>query len=184
MPRRYHPPPPEAQRPAIFVAAGSQEDQLKEVILTPEGFEKLKDEIEYLSVDRRRDIADRIRTAREFGDIAENAEYDAAKNEQAHLEARIAMLEERLANSRVVTKKEIKSGEVSIGTKVRLRDVKAGKTVEYHIVGSAEADPSANKLSNESPVGKAIMGRKKGETVEVAAPRGKMTFKIMDIKAA
>jgi transcription elongation factor GreA len=184
MPRRYHPPPPEAQRPAIFVAVGSQEDQLKEVILTPEGFEKLKDEIEYLSVDRRRDIADRIRIAREFGDIAENAEYDAAKNEQAHLEARIAMLEERLANSRVVTKKEIKSGEVSIGTKVRLRDVKAGKTVEYHIVGSAEADPSANKLSNESPVGKAIMGRKKGETVEVAAPRGKMTFKIMDIKAA
>jgi transcription elongation factor GreA len=171
--------------PAAFVAAGSlQEDELKEVILTPEGFEKLKEEIEYLSVDRRRDIADRIRVAREFGDIAENAEYDAAKNEQAHLEARIAMLEERLANARVVTKKEIKSGEVSIGTKVRLRDVKANKTVEYHIVGSAEADPSANKLSNESPVGKAIMGRKKGETVEVAAPRGKMTFKIMDIKAA
>jgi len=153
-------------------------------MLTPEGFEKLKDEIEYLSNDRRRDIADRIRTAREFGDIAENAEYDAAKNEQAHLEARIAMLEERLKNSRVVTKKEIKSGEVSIGTKVRLRDVKANKTVEYHIVGSAEADPSANKLSNESPVGKAIMGRKKGEIVEVAAPRGKMKFKIMDIKAA
>jgi transcription elongation factor GreA len=161
-----------------------QEGQLKEVILTPEGFEKLKAEIEYLSVDRRRDIADRIRIARDFGDIAENAEYDAAKNEQAHLEARIAMLEERLKNSRVVTKKEIKSGEVSIGTKVRLRDVKANKTVEYHIVGSAEADPSANKLSNESPVGKAIMGRKKGETVEVAAPRGKLKFKIMDIKAA
>ena len=157
---------------------------MKEVILTPEGFEKLKAEIEYLSVDRRRDIADRIRTAREFGDIAENAEYDAAKNEQAHLEARIAMLEERLKNARVVTKKEIKSGEVSIGTKVRLRDVKAGKTVEYHIVGSAEADPSANKLSNESPVGKAIIGRKKGEVVEVAAPRGALKFKILDIKAA
>jgi len=168
----------------FFAAGVFQEDQLKEVILTPEGFEKLKAEIEYLSVDRRRDIADRIRTAREFGDIAENAEYDAAKNEQAHLEARIAMLEERLKNARVVTKKEIKSGEVSIGTKVRLRDVKANKTVEYHIVGSAEADPAANKLSNESPVGKAIMGRKKGETVEVAAPRGKMKFKIMDIKAA
>jgi transcription elongation factor GreA len=161
-----------------------QEDQLKEVILTPEGFEKLKDEIEYLSVDRRREIADRIRVAREFGDIAENAEYDAAKNEQAHLEARIAMLEERLANARVVTKKEIKSGEVSIGTKVRLRDVKAGKTVEYHIVGSAEADPSANKLSNESPVGKAIIGHKKGETVEVTAPRGTLKFKILEIKAA
>jgi transcription elongation factor GreA len=157
---------------------------LKEVILTPEGFEKLTEEIEYLSTERRREVADRIRIAREFGDIAENAEYDTAKNEQAHLEARIALLEERLANARVVTKKEIKSGEVSVGTKVRLRDVKANKTVEYHIVGSAEADPAANKLSNESPVGKAIMGRKKGDTVEVAAPRGKLTFKIMDIKAA
>ncbi len=157
---------------------------MKEVILTPEGHEKLKEEIEYLSIDRRREVAERIRIAREFGDIAENAEYDAAKNEQAHLEARIAVLEERLAHARVVTKKEIKSGEVSVGTKVRLRDVKANKTVEYHIVGSAEADPAANKLSNESPVGKAIMGRKKGETVEVAAPRGKLTFKIMDIKAA
>ena len=171
-------------RPPFLLPRGLPGGQLKEVILTPEGFEKLKDEIEYLSNDRRREIADRIREAREFGDIAENAEYDSAKNEQAHLEARIAMLEERLKNARVVTKKEIKSGEVSIGTKVRLRDVKAGKTVEYHIVGSAEADPASNKLSNESPVGRAIMGRKKGETVEVAAPRGKMTFKIMDIKAA
>ena len=157
---------------------------MKEVILTPEGFKKLKEEIEYLSTARRREVAERIGIAREFGDIAENAEYDTAKNEQAHLEARIAMLEERLSNARVVTKKEIKSGEVSIGTKVRLRDVKANKTVEYHIVGSAEANPAENKLSNESPVGKAIMGRKKGETVQVAAPRGTPTFKIMDIKAA
>jgi transcription elongation factor GreA len=157
---------------------------VKEVILTPEGFEKLKDEIQYLSNDRRREVAERIRVAREFGDIAENAEYDTAKTEQGYLEARIALLEERLANSRVVTKKEIKSGEVSIGTKVRLRDVGANKTIEYYIVGSAEADPAENKLSNESPVGKAIMGRKKGDTVEVAAPRGKLKFKIMDIKAA
>src|SRR4051794_12438763 len=161
-----------------------QEDTVKEVILTPEGYKKLQHEIEELSTVRRREIAERIRVAREFGDIAENAEYDSAKNNQAHLEARIATLEERLANARVVTKKEIKSGEVSIGTKVRLRDVKANKTIEYHIVGSAEANPAENKLSNESPVGKAIMGRKKGETVEVAAPRGKLKFKIMDIKAA
>jgi transcription elongation factor GreA len=185
-PRQAVPSAPAGGLPAAgrFLAWGLQEDQLKEVILTAEGFEKLKEEIEYLSNDRRRDIADRIRVAREFGDIAENAEYDAAKNEQAHLEARIALLEERLANARVVTKKEIKTGEVSVGTKVRLRDVKANKTVEYHIVGSAEANPAENKLSNESPVGKAIMGRKKGETVEVAAPRGKLKFKIMDIKAA
>ena len=157
---------------------------MKEVILTPEGFKKLQREIDLLRGEKRREVAERIRVAREFGDIAENAEYDTAKNDQAHLEARIAMLEERLKNARVVTKKEIKSGEVSIGTKVRLRDVKANKTVEYHIVGSAEANPAEHKLSNESPVGKAIMGRKKGEVVEVAAPRGKLKFKIMDIKAA
>ena len=157
---------------------------MKEVILTPEGFKKLKEEIEELSTVRRREIAERIRVAREFGDIAENAEYDTAKNNQAHLEARIAMLEERLKNARVVTRKEIKSGEVSIGTKVRLRDVKANKTVEYHIVGSAEANPAEHKLSNESPVGKAIIGRKKGEVVEVAAPRGSLKFKILEIKAA
>ena len=157
---------------------------LKEVILTPEWFKKLQQEIDHLRGEKRREVAERIRVAREFGDIAENAEYDDAKNEQAMLEHKIAQLEERLLSARVITKKEIKSGEVSVGTKVRLRDVKAGKTVEYHIVGSAEADPAENKLSNESPVGKAIMGRKKGETVEVSAPRGTIKFKIMDIKAA
>ena len=157
---------------------------MKEVILTPEGYEKLKQEIEYLSTEKRREVADRIRIAREFGDIAENAEYDDAKNEQAMLEARIAKLEERLAAARVIEKKEIAKDVVSVGAKVRLRDVDAKQTVEYHIVGSAEANPSENKLSNESPVGKAILGHKKGETVEVAAPRGKMKFKILEIKAA
>src|SRR5215831_2299773 len=163
---------------------GVQEAQLKEVILTSEGYEKLKQEIDYLSNDKRREVAERIRIAREFGDIAENAEYDDAKNEQAHLEARIARLEERLRDARVIQKKEIKSGEVSIGTKVRLRDIDANQTIEYHIVGSAEADPTEGKLSNESPVGKAIMGRKKGEVVEVSAPRGALKYKILDIKAA
>jgi transcription elongation factor GreA len=157
---------------------------LKEVILTAEGHKKLQREIAYLSNEKRREVAERIRIAREFGDIAENAEYDDAKNEQAHLEARIAMLEERLKNARVVTKREIKSGEVSIGTKVRLRDIDAKETIEYQIVGSAEADPGELKLSNESPVGKAIMGRKKGEVVEVSAPRGTLKYKILEIKAA
>ena len=161
---------------------------MKEVILTPEGHRKLQEEIEYLSTTRRQEIAERIRIAREFGDIAENAEYDSAKNDQAHLEARIAMLEERLANARVVTKKEItaaqKSGEVSVGTKVKLKDMSSNKTFEYHIVGSAEADPAELKLSNESPVGKAIMGHKKGDVVEVSAPRGALKFKIMEVKAA
>jgi transcription elongation factor GreA len=157
---------------------------LKDVILTQEGFKKLTQEIEFLSTEKRREVADRIRVAREFGDIAENAEYDDAKNEQALLEHRIATLEERLRNARVIEKKDIAKDVVSVGSKVRLRDLDAKQTVEYRIVGSAEADPAENKLSNESPVGKAIMGRKKGDTVEVAAPRGKLKFKIMDIKAA
>jgi transcription elongation factor GreA len=157
---------------------------VKEVILTSEGYEKLKQEIEYLSTDKRAEVAERIRIAREFGDIAENAEYDDAKNEQAMLEHRIAMLEERMRDARVIEKSEITSDVVSIGTHVRLKDVDANETVEYHIVGSAEANPAENKLSNESPVGKAIIGKKKGETVEVAAPRGTLKFKILDIKAA
>jgi transcription elongation factor GreA len=157
---------------------------LKDVILTPDGYEALRQELDMLRTDRRREIAERIRVAREFGDIAENAEYDDAKNEQAMLEHKIAQLEERLANARVIDTREVDTSVVSVGSVVRLRDVDAKETVEYHIVGSAEANPAERKLSNESPVGKAIMGRKKGETVEVAAPRGKLKFKIMDIKAA
>ena len=161
---------------------------MKEVILTPDGYKKLQAEIENLSTVRRREVAERIRIAREFGDIAENAEYDSAKNDQAHLEARIATLEERLGNARVVTKKEItaaqRSGEVSVGTKVKLKDMASNKSFEYHIVGSAEADPAEMKLSNESPVGKAIIGHKKGDVVEVSAPRGTLKYKIMEIKAA
>ena len=157
---------------------------MKEVILTPEGFKKLKAEIEYLSSAKRREVADRIRIAREFGDIAENAEYDDAKNEQALLEHRIAILEERLRAARVIEKKEISKDVVSIGSHVKLRDMDAKQTIEYHIVGSAEANPAEYKLSNESPVGKAIIGKKKGEVVEVTAPRGSLKFKIMEIKAA
>ena len=157
---------------------------MKEVILTPEGYEKLKHEIEQLSTVKRREVAERIKHAREFGDIAENSEYDDAKNEQAMLEQRIALLEERLRNARVIDAGDISADVVGVGVRVRLRDLDANETIEYHIVGSAEANPAEHKLSNESPVGKAIIGRKKGETVEVAAPRGSLKFKIMDIKAA
>jgi transcription elongation factor GreA len=169
---------------AAFAYSGALEESVKEVILTAEGHNKLKEEIEYLSTVKRREVAERIKQAREFGDITENSEYDDAKNEQAMLEHRIATLEERLTSARVVTKKEIPTGVVAVGTKVRLRDIDANETIEYHIVGSAEANPAEHKLSNESPVGKAIMGHKKGETVEVAAPRGSLKFKIMEIKAA
>jgi transcription elongation factor GreA len=157
---------------------------LKEVILTPEGHEKLKQEIEYLSTTKRREVADRIRTARDFGDITENAEYDDAKNEQAMLEHKIAQLEDRLAHARVIESGEVDTSVVSVGARVRLRDVDANQTVEYTIVGSAEANPAEQKLSNESPVGRAIIGKKKGETVEVSAPRGSLKYKILDIKAA
>ena len=157
---------------------------MKEVILTPEGYTKLHEEIELLSSVKRREVAERIKHAREFGDITENSEYDDAKNEQAMLEHRIALLEERLANARVIEVDEISSDVVGIGTRVRLRDMDAKETIEYTIVGSAEANPAEHRLSNESPVGKAILGKKKGEVVEVAAPRGSLKFKIMDIKAA
>jgi transcription elongation factor GreA len=157
---------------------------VKEVILTPEGHEKLKEEIEYLSTVKRREVAERIKQAREFGDIAENSEYDDAKNEQAMLEHRIATLEERLKDARVIDAGDVTTDVVSVGTIVRLRDVDAKETIEYTIVGSAEADPAEYRLSNESPVGRAILGRKKGETVEVTAPRGSLKYKIMDIKAA
>ena len=157
---------------------------MKDVLLTKEGYENLKNEIEYLSTEKRREVAERIKIAREFGDITENAEYDDAKNEQAMLEARIAKLEERIAAARVIEKKEIAKDVVSVGAKVRLRDVDAKQTVEYHIVGSAEANPAEFKLSNESPVGRAIIGHKKGETVEVTTPRGSMKYKILEIKAA
>jgi transcription elongation factor GreA len=157
---------------------------VKEVILTAEGYEKLKQEIEYLSTEKRREVADRIRIAREFGDIAENAEYDDAKNEQAMLEHRIATLEERLLAARVIDAGDVSKDVVSIGSRVRLRDVDAKETIEYHIVGSAEANPTEYRLSNESPVGRAIMGHKKGDTVEVATPRGSLKYKILEIKAA
>ena len=157
---------------------------MNEVILTREGYEKLKAEIEHLSTTKRREIAERIKTAREFGDIAENSEYDDAKNEQMMLEHRLAQLEDRLRAARVIEQADVTADAVSIGSRVKLKDMDANETVEYHIVGSAEANPAEHKLSNESPVGKAIIGRKKGETVEVAAPRGSLKFKILDIKAA
>ena len=162
----------------------TERKRLKEVILTAEGYKKLHQEIDLLRGEKRREVAERIRIARELGDIAANAEYDDAKNEQAMLEHKIAQLEERVLSARVITKKEILKDAVSVGAHVRLRDMQANKTFEYHIVGSAEANPAENKLSNESPVGKAIIGHKKGDVVEVSAPRGSLKFKILEIKAA
>ena len=145
----------------------------KDVILTPEGLEKLKQEIEYLSTTKRREVAERIKEAREFGDISENSEYDDAKNEQAMLEARIATLEDKLRSASVINPSELSPDLVRVGSVVHVKDGGSGKALTYTIVGSTEADPSANKLSNESPVGKALVGRKKGDTAKVTLPNGK-----------
>ena len=145
---------------------------MKEVILTPEGFKKLQQEIDHLRGEKRREVAERIRVAREFGDIAENAEYDDAKNEQAMLEKQISDLEEKLRSAKVIDKKEVTGETVTVGTTVHVKDQKSDKSVKYHIVGSAEADPAEAKLSNESPVGKALLGRKRNEVVSVPLPRG------------
>ena len=144
----------------------------KEIVLTPEGLEELKAKIQHLQTARRREVAERIKEAREFGDIAENSEYDDAKNEQAMLEKQIADLEEKLRSATVIDEKEISTDAVSVGTIVHVKDQKTDKSVKYRIVGSAEANPAENKLSNESPVGKALIGHKRGEIVSVPVPRG------------
>ncbi|MDQ4071869.1 MAG: transcription elongation factor GreA [Actinomycetota bacterium] len=144
----------------------------QDLMLTPEGLEELKSKIEHLSTDRRREVADRIRDAREFGDISENSEYDDAKNEQAMLEKQIAELEEKLRSARVIDEDQVATDRVSVGTTVHVKDQKTDKSAKYKLVGSAEADPSKGRLSNESPVGKALIGRKRNEVVSVPVPRG------------
>jgi transcription elongation factor GreA len=155
----------------------------KDVILTPDGLERLKTELEELQGPKRREVAARIKEAREFGDIMENSEYDDAKNEQAMLEAKIAQLEEKLRSASVIDAKDLGTDEVRVGSTVHVKDEKTGKSVKYALVGSAVANPAENKLSNESPVGKALLGHKRGETVEVAVPRGpKRKLKITKIE--
>ena len=144
----------------------------KDVILTPEGLANLKAELDHLSTTRRREVAARIKEAREFGDIAENSEYDDAKNEQAMLEAKIAQLEERIRAATVVNPEDLSNDVVQIGSVVHVKDEKSGKSQKFTIVGSAEANPAESKLSNESPVGRALLGHKRNETVSVQVPKG------------
>jgi transcription elongation factor GreA len=153
----------------------------KEVILTPEGLKKLQEEIEHLSTAKREEVAERIREARDFGDISENSEYDDAKNEQAMLEHRISVLQEKLRRARVIKASEISTDKVSLGTQVTLKDLDDGETFKYRIVGSAEADPTNHRLSNESPVGQAIMGKKVGDKVTVPAPVGSLRYEVVNI---
>lgn len=153
----------------------------KEVILTVDGLKKLEDELETLKTVKRREVAGRIKQAIEFGDISENSEYDDAKNEQAFIEGRIITLEKMLRNARVIDDTEGRE-VVALGTTVVLKDKDFGDEEEYTIVGSAEADPGTNKISNESPVGKAVLGKPKGIVVEVNVPAGVLHYEIIDIK--
>ena len=157
----------------------------REALITQEGLQKLRSEIEHLSTVKRREVAERIKEAREFGDIAENSEYDDAKNEQALLEQRIAQLEERLRRASVVDQKAIDTSMVGVGVRVHVKDQKSGESRKFTIVGPTEADPAEQKLSNESPIGKALTGHKRGDVVSIDVPRGpKKKLKITKIETA
>lgn len=153
----------------------------KEVIMTLEGLKKIEDELEFLKTVRRKEVAEKIKAALAFGDISENSEYDEAKNDQADLEKRIMKLEGLLSNARIIDESEIKTDEVSVGSLVTLKDIEFDELVEYAIVGATEADPYENKISNESPVGKALLGKKVGAVIEVAVPDGFAKFEIIKI---
>jgi transcription elongation factor GreA len=153
----------------------------KEIILTQEGLKQLQDELNSLSTVKREEVAERIKQAREFGDISENSEYDDAKNEQAMLEHRISTLQEKLRRARVIKDSDIDTEKVSVGSTITLRDLDKGDIRIYTVVGSAEADPSNGKLSNESPVGQAIIGKRVGESVTVPVPAGSRRYEIVSI---
>lgn len=158
---------------------------MRETLITEEGLEKLKQELEHLQTEKRREVADRIKEAREFGDISENAEYDDAKNEQAMLEQRILQLQDRVRRSTVIDEKRVGTDEVAVGVIVHVKDQKSGKSQKFQLVGAAEADPAEHKLSNESPIGSALLGAKRNEIVTVETPRGpKKKLKVTKIEAA
>jgi transcription elongation factor GreA len=154
-------------------------------LLTPEGLEKLQKELTHLTEDRRREVADRIRQAREFGDISENSEYDDAKNEQYLLERRISELQRRVRNAKIVDPSEAAGNDaVDLGTRVTLRSIGKDEERTFEIVGANESDPTSGKLSHASPVGKAVLKRRVGEKVTVATPRGSTEYEIINVEAA
>ena len=153
----------------------------KQILLTDAGLLKLEQELEMLKTQKRQEVAEKIKVARGFGDLSENSEYDAAKEEQAQVEARIVQLENMLKNAKVIDEDDIDLNVVSVGTRVKVYDEEFDEELEYSIVGSTEADPDKNKISDESPVGKALIGRSVGEIVDVDTPGGTIQFKILSI---
>lgn len=153
----------------------------KEIMLSPEGLKKLEEELEHLKTVRRREVAERIKQAREFGDISENSEYEDAKNEQAFIEGRILMLEEQLRNARVVDASSQDPDEVGIGSHVKVRDQDTSDVEEYMIVGTTEADPANHRISSDSPVGRALTGHRVGDLVEVSVPIGIIRYELLEV---
>jgi transcription elongation factor GreA len=153
----------------------------KQVVLTDEGLRKLEEELEQLKTETRKEIAEKIKVALSFGDLSENSEYDEAKNEQAMVESRIIQLEAILKNVKLIDEEDIKTDAVSIGTKVKLLDIEFNEEIEFYIVGSTESNPNKNRISDESPVGRALLGHKVGETIVADSPGGIITFKILQI---
>lgn len=153
----------------------------KQIILTDEGLIKLEQELEILKTKKRLEVAEKIKIARGFGDLSENSEYDAAKEEQAQVEARIIHLENMLKNAKIIDQDEIDLNKVSVGTRVKLYDEEFDEELEYSIVGSTEADPDLFKISDESPVGRALIGKSVGDIVDVDTPGGVVKFKILSI---
>lgn len=154
----------------------------KKNILTYEGLKQLEDELQDLKVNRRKDVAQKIKEAREQGDLSENAEYDAAKDEQRDIESRIEEIDKILKNAEVVVEEDVDVNKINIGCKVVIKDMEFGDHLEYKIVGSTEANSLKGKISNESPVGKALIGAKKGEVISVETQSGEIQYKILEIQ--
>ncbi|MDI6600260.1 MAG: transcription elongation factor GreA [Thermoanaerobacteraceae bacterium] len=154
----------------------------KTVVLTYEGLKKYEEELEYLKSVKRLEVAEKIKVARSYGDLSENSEYDEAKNEQAFIEGRIAQIEQMLRNAKVIDEDDVSIESANIGTTVRILDMESNEEDEYTLVSSAEADPMHNKISDESPIGKALFGKKVGDEVEVAIPDGTVRLRILEIK--
>ena len=157
-------------------------EEKKEVLLTQEGYDKLDEELNFLRTEKRAEIADRIKVALGFGDLSENSEYDEAKTAQAENEVRIAELEDKLRHAKIIDQKDINTETVQVGNIVKVLDMEFDEKVEYQIVGSTEVNLAENKISNESPLGAALLGAKKNNVVEVNAPGGVMKYKILSIK--
>ncbi|MBR6645033.1 MAG: transcription elongation factor GreA [Clostridia bacterium] len=151
------------------------------ITITEEGYKKLTEELEYLRTTKRNEVRESVKVARSFGDLSENAEYDAARTEQAQVEAQIAELEDKLSRMKVVSENDITTDRVNVGAKVKIHNLNFDDIIEYYLVGSTEADPFQNKISDSSPIGKAIIGAKVGDNVTVRLPKGDIQIVILDI---